>query len=101
MIGTFARSWIEAICHTANAGPADRECGNVRRSAVEERVQGLQGKNPCCGGMYRAMGFPEIQVELMELMGYDNRFVVGWMTLIAVPSLAYMIYLKKFFHRPL
>lgn len=51
--------------------------------------------------LYRAMGVPEVQVALLEQMGYDNELVVGWMCLIAVPFLGYMVYLKRHFSRPL
>lgn len=48
--------------------------------------------------VYRLMGYPETQIELMKQMSFLNSSTMNWgMGLFLVPVVAYLIYLRRYF----
>ena len=50
--------------------------------------------------LYRHMGYPENQLELMEKFNiFSPAQIVMWSLLFMVPLIGYLIFIKKYFQR--
>src|SRR5581483_1404986 len=51
--------------------------------------------------MYRQMGYPEAQIKQLQSYNiFDNNVMVAFSALGFLPPLAYLLYLRRFFHQP-
>jgi len=51
--------------------------------------------------MYRLMGYPEAQVQQMQAIGIFSGHRMGWLTALSMlPFLIYLLWIKRYLHRP-
>jgi hypothetical protein len=51
--------------------------------------------------LYEKMGYPEAQIEMIRQQGWmTGRLLTVWMTIVLVPVLGYLVWVKRFFNRP-